>query len=161
MIVLRMIAAYPVGLMTFLSLSLPCAADPCPPGKFWNNMLKECQAQGGVYIQHDARRSLQPADRAAPANSNVRRTGLSNNIARRTRQHERKEETKNLNTIPVVWSNDPAVRRGVENRLYDANPQATRANGGLNKIRPPRMKPGDREAADRALSQIGGSSGRN
>lgn len=137
---------------TFNSQTNRWSMQGCSPTQ--TAAFNDCVARGragGVYIQHDARSNI----------SDVRRTGQTNDFDRRANEHNRKPETKNLQSVEVVRTNDPAVKRGLENKLYDANLQAAKAHGGLNKVRPPAMKPGDKEATDKFLSQIGGSSGRN
>lgn len=73
------------------------------------------QARGGVYVLKDAA-------------GNVVRTGRTDDLARRQAEHAR--EYPDYSFEPVYRTDDPLVRRGLEQILYDLNPEAA-----LNKIR--------------------------
>ena len=48
-------------------------------------------------------------------------------------EHARGEDTKDLRFDEDIRSNDPAVRTGREQKIYDQHPEAKAENGGLNK----------------------------
>jgi hypothetical protein len=67
---------------------------------------------------------------------NIVRTGRTNNLARRAAEHANDPAVSNLQFNTEYVTNDYATQRGLEQMLYDQNPQAMLENGGLNKIRP-------------------------
>lgn len=66
-----------------------------------------------------------------PATKKVRRTGQTNNLNRRRKEHRRGSETGGLDFEVDRKSNSYDARRGREQRLYDQHPEAD-----LNKRRP-------------------------
>jgi hypothetical protein len=78
---------------------------------------------GGVY-------SLRDAD------GNIVRTGRTKNLSARQSQHANDPALGEFESNVEYRTNDYAEQRGLEQMIYDANPQAQAANGGFNKIRP-------------------------
>ena len=66
----------------------------------------------------------------------VQRTGKSNDLNRRRREHARHQDTKDLDFEVDRRTDNPLAQRGREQIIYDQNPQAQAKNGGLNKRRP-------------------------
>ncbi|CAM2008762.1 polymorphic toxin-type HINT domain-containing protein [Acanthopleuribacter pedis] len=75
--------------------------------------------KGGTYTLRD------------PRTGEVRRTGQTNNLKRREKEHGRGNETKDLVFKVDKTSDDKAARRGREQIIYDKHPEAD-----LNKRRP-------------------------
>ena len=66
----------------------------------------------------------------------VQRTGKSNDLNRRRREHARHQDTKDLDFEVDRRTDNPLAQRGREQIIYVQNPQAQAKNGGLNKRRP-------------------------
>jgi hypothetical protein len=71
-----------------------------------------------------------------PDTGEVRRTGQTNNLDRREKEHARGQDTKDLDFEVDRRSNDPIARRGREQIIHDEHPEARAENGGLNKVNP-------------------------
>jgi RHS repeat-associated protein len=71
-----------------------------------------------------------------PETGEVRRTGQTNDLGRREKEHLRGEETKDLKLEIDRRTDDPAARRGREQVIHDEHPEARVENGGLNKRNP-------------------------
>lgn len=89
---------------------------------------------------------------------NIVRTGRTNNVMRREAEHLR-QFGDDLRFDTVFRTDDLATQRGLEQILYNRNPSAQLANGGLNRIRPisvrnPRTLVYE-DAAVRYLQQMG------
>ena len=106
--------------------------------------------KGGVYTLSD------------PDTGEVLRTGRTKDLARRQAEHARSDTTRNLQFDTVHRTDDYAEQRGLEQILYDDNPQAMASNGGLNKVNPISPKNKNREnymdAANKHLENEGGGS---
>jgi len=81
------------------------------------------KAKSGVYVLKDA-------------DDKVVRTGRTKDLDKRKKQHENDKNTKGLNFDDVHRTDNYSEQRGLEQVIYNANPQAKSANGGLNKIKP-------------------------
>jgi RHS repeat-associated protein len=79
-------------------------------------------AKGGVYTLSDE-------------SGTVVRTGRTKDLKQRKVQHESNKDTKDLEFNEEHRTDDYAEQRGLENKVYNDNPQAQSANGGLNKIK--------------------------
>ncbi|ERK62280.1 hypothetical protein HMPREF0682_2357 [Propionibacterium acidifaciens F0233] len=90
--------------------------------------------RGGVYTLSD------------PDTGEVVRTGRTNDLARRQSEHQRNSVTENLQFDAVHYTDNYAEQRGLEQIVYDKNPQAMASNGGLNKVRPISPKNKNRES---------------
>ncbi len=103
-------------------------------------------ARGGVYALEDE-------------SGNVVRTGRTNDLASRARDH-RADPTLGQFQFKTVYETDVyAEQRGLEQVLYDRNPGAMSVNGGYNYLRPispsnPNL-PGYTQAANDFLDKIG------
>lgn len=64
------------------------------------------------------------------------RTGRTNDLQRRQREHARDETLWDLDFVVEASSDSRTVLRGLEQILYDAHPEALRENGGYNAVRP-------------------------
>jgi hypothetical protein len=64
----------------------------------------------------------------------VVRTGRTNKLVRRERQHARNHP--DLEFEVDKYTDDYAAQRGREQDLHDAHPTAHRENGGLDRINP-------------------------
>ncbi|GAA2010159.1 RHS repeat-associated core domain-containing protein [Nakamurella flavida] len=82
----------------------------------------ESATKGGVYVLKEE--------------GTVVRTGRTNNLKVRERQHANDPELQHLDFDTVHRSDVYEEQRGLEQKIYDANPQAQKVNGGYNKIRP-------------------------
>jgi len=66
----------------------------------------------------------------------VKRTGRTNNLARRKLEHEASEETGHLTFVEEHRTDNYAAQRGLEHTLYELHKgTAATSKGGLNKIR--------------------------
>ncbi len=103
------------------------------------------KAKGGVYSLSE------------PTTGTVKRTGRTKDMAQRKNQHANGDETKDLDFNEEYRTDDYAEQRGLEQKVYDANPQAQSAKGGLNKIKPigdrNKKKPDYEKAADDYLNR--------
>ncbi len=81
------------------------------------------QAKGGTYKLVDA-------------DGNVKRTGRTNDLARREGEHARAEATRDLKFEVDKRTDSHTEQRGREHRLYEEHPEAKVENGGLNKVKP-------------------------
>jgi len=75
-------------------------------------------AKGGTYVLRD------------PETGQVMRTGRTSDLHRRKQEHKRQPETADLEHEPVLYTDDPVVRRGHEQMLHDEH------SPPLDKIRP-------------------------
>jgi hypothetical protein len=57
-------------------------------------------------------------------------------LKQREIQHRNNEETQDLKFNDVYRTDNYAEQRGLEQKIYNANPQAQASQGGLNKIKP-------------------------
>ncbi len=71
-----------------------------------------------------------------PMTGQVKRTGRTNDLTRRQREHRRDQNTKDLELEVDRRTDCCNARRGREQIIYDKHPEARAANGGLNKRRP-------------------------
>jgi RHS repeat-associated protein len=84
-------------------------------------------AKGGVYTLSDE-------------TGTVVRTGRTKDLKQREKQHKNAKDTKDLDFNEAHRTDDYAEQRGLEQKVYNDNPQAQSNNGGLNKIKPIRDK---------------------
>ena len=84
----------------------------------------------------------------------VKRTGKSNDLIRREKEHSRNEDTKDLDFEVDRRTDDPDAQRGREQIIYDENPQAQSKNGGLNKRRPVSPKNKKRDIYKKAGEEL-------
>jgi len=78
-----------------------------------------------------------PAAAGAPdADGNVVRTGRTKNLENRQAQHANDPELGQFEFNVEHQTDNYAEQRGLEQMVYDVNPQARAVNGGYNKIRP-------------------------
>lgn len=86
----------------------------------------------------------------------VLRTGRTSNLSKRAIQHNNDPTLGELTFNVEARTNDYATQRGLEQELYDANPQALRENGGFNKIRPIRLNNPNYDRYMNAAENYGG-----
>ena len=111
-----------IGTGTVFSVVLP-AVSVAKITQFKQFASKADATKGGTYVLKDA-------------DGVVKRTGKSNNLDRRRGEHARNSETKDLEFEVDRRTDCCDAQRGREQIIYDRNPQAQSANGGLNKRRP-------------------------
>ena len=81
------------------------------------------RVKGGVYVLKDA-------------DDKVIRTGRTKDLNKRKDQHALNEDTKDLRFEEKYKTDNYNEQRGLEQKVFNDNPQAKSSNGGLNKIKP-------------------------
>ena len=119
-------------------------ALPGPTGTGATAVAKGVRAAGNaIDAASDSSKALKAANAAQDAKGGtytlvdrntgkVRRTGMTNNLERRRKEHQRGKETGDLDFVIDKQSDNPAARRGREQRLYDEH----KKTADLNRRRP-------------------------